>query len=132
MLPSSLGAVVALAARRPLLPSATLQPPTPLSTRRQILKTHASSLQSPRTVEEVEQMKASALFGAGWEHESVEPLWQDAGRAFCRVGRDGSAGDTYAFIPVLSVSEHPTLETINRLIREYEFKDDLAADWALR
>ena len=59
-------------------------------------------------------------------------LWQDAGRAFCRLGRDGPAGDTHAFIPVLSGSEHPTLESINRLIREYELKDYLAADWALR
>lgn len=77
-------------------------------------------------------MKASALFGAGWEHDSVEVLWQDAGRAFCKVGRDGPAGDTHAFIPVLSGSEHPTLESINRLTREYELKDSLAADWALR
>jgi hypothetical protein len=38
-------------------------------------------------------MKASALFGAGWESDSVEVLWQDAGRAFCRLGRDGPAGD---------------------------------------
>ena len=38
----------------------------------------------------------------------------------------------HAFIPVLSGAEHPTLESINRLIREYELKDYLAADWALR
>ena len=42
------------------------------------------------------------------------------------------AGDRHAFIPVLSGSEHPTLESINRLTREYELKDYLAADWALR
>jgi hypothetical protein len=30
-------------------------------------------------------MKASALFGAGWEHDSVEVLWQDAGRAFPKL-----------------------------------------------
>src|SRR6476620_7034968 len=76
-------------------------------------------------------MKASALFGTGWEHDSVEVLWRDAERAFCRLARDG-AGDGHAFIPVLSGSEHPTLESINRLIREYELKDCLAADWALR
>ena len=70
-------------------------------------------------------MKASALFGAGWEDDSLEVLWQDAGRAFCRLGRDGPAGDRHAFIPVLSGAEHPTLESINRLIREYELKDYL-------
>ena len=46
-------------------------------------------------------MQASALFGAGWEHESVEVLWQEAGRAFCRLGRDDPAGDMHAFIPFL-------------------------------
>ena len=77
-------------------------------------------------------MQASALFGAGWEHESVEVLWQEAGRAFCRLGRDGPAGETHAFIPILSGSQHPTLQSLTRLTREYELKDSLAADWALR
>src|SRR5690348_4363316 len=77
------------------------------------------------------QMKASALFGPGWEHEPLEVLWQDAGRAFCRLGRDGLASDRHAFIPVLSGAQHPTLDSINSLIREYELKDSLAADWAL-
>ena len=72
-------------------------------------------------------MKASALFGAGWEDDSVEVLWQDAGRAFCRLWRDGAAGERHAFIPVLSGAEHPTLESINRLTHEYELKDYLAA-----
>ena len=77
-------------------------------------------------------MKASALFGAGWEHDSLEVLWQDAGRAFCRLGRDGPAGDRHAFIPFLSGAEHPTLESINRLTHEYELKDYLDCAWALR
>ena len=59
-------------------------------------------------------------------------LWQDAGRAFCRLGRERPAGHRHAFIPVLSGTEHPTLENINRLSREYELKDALAADWALQ
>jgi len=33
-------------------------------------------------------MKASVLFGAGWENESLEVLWRDAERAFCRLWRD--------------------------------------------
>jgi len=132
MLPASLEAV---SRRRPggaMLSPRLFSLPLPLSTRCLILKAHASSLNCLEPPEEDEQMKASALFGAGWENDSVEVLWQDAGRAFCRLGRDGPAGDTHAFIPVLSGSEHPTLESINRLIREYELKDDLAADWALR
>src|SRR6266850_503817 len=132
MLPASLEAV---SRRRPggaMLSPRLFSLPLPLSPRCLILKAHASSLNCLEPPEEDEQMKASALFGAGWENDSVEVLWQDAGRAFCRLGRDGPAGDTHAFIPVLSGSEHPTLESINRLIREYELKDDLAADWALR
>ena len=31
-------------------------------------------------------MKASVLFGAGWENDSVEVLWRDSGRAFCNCG----------------------------------------------
>jgi serine/threonine protein kinase len=77
-------------------------------------------------------MQASALFGAGWKHESVEVLWQEAGRAFCRLERDGPGGITHAFIPLLSRPQHPTLESINRLTHEYELRDSIAGDWALR
>lgn len=58
-------------------------------------------------------------------------LWQDAGRV-CRLWRDDAYGSKHAFIPVLSGAAHPTLESINRLIREYELKDYFAAAWALR
>src|ERR1700704_1644678 len=75
-------------------------------------------------------MTASALLGAGWENDSPEVLWRDADRAFCRLWRNDA--ETHAFIPIPSGAEHPTLESINRLTREYELKDDLAADWALR
>ena len=30
-------------------------------------------------------MKASVLFGAGWEEDSVEVRWRDSGRTFCRL-----------------------------------------------
>ena len=133
MLPESLKAVVAEAGWRPVRASAvTLQPPSCRFAA--VLDTEgvSSGPQSPRPTEEDEQMQASALFGAGWEHDSVEVLWQDAERAFCRLGCDGPAGERHAFIPVLSGSEHPTLESINRLTHEYELKDSLAGDWALR
>ena len=38
-----------------------------------------------RTGEGDGQMKASVLFGAGWENDSLEVLWRDAGRVFCRL-----------------------------------------------
>ena len=33
-------------------------------------------------------MKASVLLGAGWEDDSLEVLWRDADRAFCRLRRN--------------------------------------------
>jgi hypothetical protein len=45
-------------------------------------------------------MKASVLFGAGWEDDSLEVLWRDAGRVFCRLWRDDAVGQTHAFIPI--------------------------------
>jgi hypothetical protein len=69
-------------------------------------------------------MKASVLFGAGWENDSLEVLWRDAGRAFCRLWRDAD-GSRYAFIPISARVEHPTLESVNRLTHEHELKSYL-------
>ncbi len=77
-------------------------------------------------------MKASALFGAGWEDDSLDVLWEDADRVFCRLSRDGVEGDRHAFIPSRSVAEHPTLESINRLVHEYELRDRVERAWALQ
>jgi serine/threonine protein kinase len=77
-------------------------------------------------------MKASVLLGADWEDDSLEVLWEDAGRVFCRLWREGSESDRHAFIPVLSCADHPTLQDINRLTHEYELKEYLDAAWALR
>ncbi len=51
-----------------------------------------SPLNANRTGEGDGKMKASALFGAGWENDSLEVLWRDAGRAFCKVWRDDAGG----------------------------------------
>jgi predicted ATPase/C4-dicarboxylate-specific signal transduction histidine kinase len=61
-----------------------------------------------------------------------EVLWRDAERALCRLSRDGGTSDRHAFIPMASDAEHPTLESINRLMHEYELKDHLEASWAVR
>ena len=75
-------------------------------------------------------MTASALLGAGWEDDSLEVLWRDADRAFCRLWRNDA--ETHAFIPIPSGTEHPTLASINRLTHENELKDHLDDEWALR
>jgi len=77
-------------------------------------------------------MRASALFGAGWENDSVEVLWRDADRAFCKLWRDDAEGTRYAFIPVSAGAEYPTLESVHRLTHEHELKTYLDSAWALR
>ena len=77
-------------------------------------------------------MKASVLLGAGWENDSLEVLWRDAGRAFCKLWRDNADGGRYAFIPTLSDTEHPTLESVNRLAHEFELREYVDGTWALR
>src|SRR5687767_4909617 len=77
-------------------------------------------------------MKVSALLGAEWEHASIEVLWEDAERAFCRLCGEDAESDRHAFIPVLTGADHPTLRSINRLAHEYELKEYLDAAWALR
>jgi hypothetical protein len=77
-------------------------------------------------------MKASVLLGGGWEDDSLEVLWRDAGRVFCRLWRDDAEGETHAFIPIPSGSEHPTLESLNRLTHEHGLQRYLDSGWALR
>ena len=77
-------------------------------------------------------MKASVLFGAGWENDSLEVLWRDAGRAFCRLWREDADVTRYAFIPASADAERPDLESVNRLTHEHELKGYLDSSWALR
>src|SRR3977135_3374058 len=77
-------------------------------------------------------MKASAPLGAECKNNSLEVLWEDSERVFCRLRRDDVEGEWHAFIPVLSGAEQPNLESINRLTHEYQLKDYLDAAWALR
>jgi PAS domain S-box-containing protein len=77
-------------------------------------------------------MKASVLFGFGWETDSVEILWRDSDRAFCRLWRDDAEGHRHAFIPIPPDPGHPTLESIHRLTHEHELQRYLDTAWALR
>jgi len=77
-------------------------------------------------------MKASVLFGAGWETDSLDVLWRDAGRVFCRVSRGDPDGGRYALVPVLSEAEHSIPDSLNRLTHEFELREYLESGWALR
>ena len=81
---------------------------------------------------ETGKMKASVLFGAGWENDSLEVLWRDPRRAFCRLWRDDADDGRYALIPILSEIVHPILESVNRLAHEFELREYLDGAWALR
>src|SRR5262249_48351780 len=81
---------------------------------------------------EAGKMKASVVFGAGWENDSLEVLWRDAERAFCRLSRDDTDGGRYAFMPILSNAHHPILQSVNRLAHEFELREYLDGTWALR
>ena len=77
-------------------------------------------------------MKAAASFSASGGNASLEVLWEDTDRAFCKLRRDDADGPSHAFIPVLTGADHPTLESVNRITHEYELKDCLEASWAVR
>ncbi len=78
-------------------------------------------------------MKASVLLGAGWENDSVEVLWRDAGRVFCRLSQQQNAkGHRHAFVPIPAAAEHPTLESVDQLAHEHELRSYLDDAWALR
>ena len=77
-------------------------------------------------------MKASILFGEGWENDSVEVLWREPGRLFCRLWRNDAEGEKHAFVPIFSEAGHPTVETVNRLAHEFELREQLNGISALR
>ena len=77
-------------------------------------------------------MKASVLFGASWADDSLEVLWRDAGRAFCRLRRDDARGEIHVFIPIPSGSKRSTPESVSRLTHEHGLQRYLDGPWALR
>ena len=77
-------------------------------------------------------MTASALSDSSGRNDSMQVLWGDTERVFCRLLRKDVEGHRHAFMPMLAGAEHPMPESINRLAHEYELKDYLDGTWALR
>jgi len=73
-------------------------------------------------------MNPSSWFGADGD-SSLQVLWEDGERVFCR--RESHA-DYYRALAVLPAAEHPTPATLDRLTREYGLKDELDGAWAVR
>jgi predicted ATPase/signal transduction histidine kinase len=77
-------------------------------------------------------MSAPVWFNTGSEGDLLEVLWEDADRVFCRLSRNGAEGPAHAFVPIHSGTEHPTLESVNRLTHEFELREHLDRTWALQ
>ena len=77
-------------------------------------------------------MNAATLSHASGRDDSVEVLWEDAERVFCRLLQKDAEGHRHAFAPILAGAEHPTFESINRLAREYELKEYFDGAWPSR
>jgi serine/threonine protein kinase len=76
-------------------------------------------------------MYSSPSFGADAD-SSLQVLWEDGERVFCKGWRDTADGDRNAVLAVLPAEEHPTPGSLNRLTHEYGLKDDLDGAWAVR
>lgn len=78
-------------------------------------------------------MRTSAFHAADGEDASLEVLWEDPDRAFCRLLRADDESATHAYMPVVNPdAEQATRESINRLAHEYELRNYLDSNWSLR
>jgi hypothetical protein len=73
-------------------------------------------------------MNPSSWFDAGGDH-SLQVLWEDGERVFCRGWRLDPDGQRKAVLPA---AEHPTPASLDRLAHEYGLKDDQDGAWAVR
>src|SRR5437762_7348126 len=76
-------------------------------------------------------MNPSSWFDSRMD-SSLQMLWEDGERIFCRKWRDGVDGERNAVLVVLPAAEHSTPGSLNRLTHEYALKDDLYDAWAVR
>src|SRR6202453_3467803 len=76
-------------------------------------------------------MKASSCSNVGGEGE-LEILRGDGQRVFCRIGRDDADNSRYAFTSVTSAAGHATPQSLNWLNQEFELRDHLDTEWAVR
>src|ERR1700675_2049105 len=77
-------------------------------------------------------MTGSASISTAAEDKNWQVLWENPERVFGRLRFNGASEQRYAFIPVVSRAEQPTIEIINRFNHEYQLKDLLDPAWALR
>src|ERR1700741_4723691 len=64
--------------------------------------------------------------------ESLQVLWEDGERAFCRGSCPRAEGGRNTVLSLLVTAEHPPPFILDRLAREYGLKDELDGAWAVR
>src|SRR5262245_4662013 len=69
--------------------------------------------------------------GAALMAGSLQVLWEDGVRAFCR-GRPSADGSPSTVLAVLLTEEHPTPASLDRLAHEHALRDQLGSAWAVR
>jgi serine/threonine protein kinase len=65
-------------------------------------------------------------------YSPLQPLGENAELAFWRGWREGEDGERIAVLAVVPASEPATPGSLDRLAREYELKDELEREWAVR
>src|SRR5580698_526534 len=73
-----------------------------------------------------------AWVDTGGEHRTLQPLWDDGERLYCRTWRNNAEGVQQALMAVLPATEHPAPATFSRLAHEFALKDYLDGAWAAR
>jgi serine/threonine protein kinase len=66
------------------------------------------------------------------ELSNTQILSEDSERMFCRAWRQSGDGDRYAVFVVLPTKKHPSRSNLDRLIHEYDLKDELDGALAVR
>ena len=71
--------------------------------------------------------------GAGEKNVgSLQVLWSDGERVFCRGSQEEPGGDRRTVLGVIPAADNRTAVCLDRLAHEYSLKDDLDAPWAVR
>jgi PAS domain S-box-containing protein len=73
----------------------------------------------------------SSRFGAN-EIGGLRLLWRDGEFTFSRGVRDGIEGRRHSVLVRRSVADQPSPATLDRLVHEYAFRDELDSAWAVR
>src|SRR5215813_5753489 len=62
----------------------------------------------------------------------LQLAWEDGERIFLR-GRSDGTNDQHAVLIALPAADHPTIDTLDRLVHEFELKNELNdSTWAIR